>query len=81
MRILLVEDERCISAYVKRGLEEEGQAVEAVFTGCEAPFEVIPKLCSSPVYPTLRSSNRHPEQLKRQELPGVKQFQALMVVK
>lgn len=36
MRILLVEDEHKISAYVKRGLEESGYAVDAVFTGREA---------------------------------------------
>lgn len=36
MRLLLVEDERRISAYVKRGLEEEGYAVDAVYTGQEA---------------------------------------------
>jgi len=36
MRILLVEDERKISAYVKRGLEEQGYAVDAVYTGQEA---------------------------------------------
>jgi DNA-binding response OmpR family regulator len=36
MRVLLVEDERRISAYVKRGLEEEGYAVDAVYTGREA---------------------------------------------
>jgi DNA-binding response OmpR family regulator len=36
MRVLLVEDERKISAYVKRGLEEQGYAVDAAFTGREA---------------------------------------------
>jgi DNA-binding response OmpR family regulator len=36
MRILLVEDERKISAYVKRGLEESGYAVDPVYTGREA---------------------------------------------
>jgi DNA-binding response OmpR family regulator len=36
LRVLLVEDERRISAYVKRGLEEEGHAVDAVYTGGEA---------------------------------------------
>ena len=36
MRILLVEDEHKISTYVKRGLEESGYAVDAVFTGKEA---------------------------------------------
>lgn len=36
MRILLVEDEHKISAYVKRGLEESGHAVDAVYTGKEA---------------------------------------------
>lgn len=36
MRILLVEDERKISAYVRKGLEEAGHAVDAVFTGLEA---------------------------------------------
>ena len=35
MRVLLVEDERKISAYVKRGLEEQGYAVDAVYTGTE----------------------------------------------
>jgi two-component system, OmpR family, copper resistance phosphate regulon response regulator CusR len=36
MRILLVEDERKISAYVRRGLEEAGYAVDVAFTGPEA---------------------------------------------
>lgn len=36
MRVLLVEDERKISAYVRRGLEEVGYAVDAAFTGREA---------------------------------------------
>jgi DNA-binding response OmpR family regulator len=36
MRVLLVEDERRISTYVKRGLMEEGYAVDAVYTGQEA---------------------------------------------
>ena len=36
MRVLLVEDERKISAYVKRGLEEQGYAVDAAYTGREA---------------------------------------------
>ena len=35
MRVLLVEDERKISAYVKRGLEEQGYAVDAVYTGAD----------------------------------------------
>ena len=48
MRVLIVEDERKISAYVKRGLEEQGYAVDAAFTGREAlewaetvPFDLI----------------------------------------
>ena len=36
MRVLLVEDEHKISAYVRRGLEESGYAVDAVFTGKDA---------------------------------------------
>jgi DNA-binding response OmpR family regulator len=36
MRVLLVEDERKISAYVKRGLEEAGYAVDIAYTGREA---------------------------------------------
>src|SRR5258706_4963920 len=36
MRILLVEDEQKISAYVKRGLEESGYAVDATYTGRDA---------------------------------------------
>lgn len=36
MRVLVVEDERKISAYVKRGLEEHGYAVDTAFSGREA---------------------------------------------
>jgi DNA-binding response OmpR family regulator len=36
LRVLIVEDERKISAYVKRGLEEQGYAVDAAYTGIEA---------------------------------------------
>jgi len=36
MRVLLVEDERKISAYVKRGLEEQGYAVDTAYSGQEA---------------------------------------------
>jgi DNA-binding response OmpR family regulator len=36
MRVLVVEDERNISAYIKRGLEEQGYAVDCAFTGREA---------------------------------------------
>jgi DNA-binding response OmpR family regulator len=48
MRVLIVEDERKISAYVKRGLEEQGYVVEVAYTGREAldwidaaPFDLI----------------------------------------
>lgn len=48
MRVLLVEDEHKIAAYVKRGLEESGYAVDAVFTGRDAldwvgaaPYDLI----------------------------------------
>ena len=36
MRVLLVEDERKISAYLRRGLEEAGHAVDQAYTGPEA---------------------------------------------
>jgi two-component system, OmpR family, copper resistance phosphate regulon response regulator CusR len=36
MRVLIVEDERKISAYVKRGLREQGYAADAAFDGGEA---------------------------------------------
>ena len=36
MRVLVVEDERNIAAYIKRGLEEQGYAVETAATGREA---------------------------------------------
>ncbi len=36
MRVLLVEDEHKISAYVKRRLEESGYAVDSVFNGRDA---------------------------------------------
>ena len=48
MHALIVEDERRIAAYVKRGLEEEGYAVDVAYSGREAldwasgvPFDVI----------------------------------------
>ncbi len=48
MRVLIVEDERKISSYVKRGLEEQGYAVDAAYTGTEAldfadaaPYDLI----------------------------------------
>ena len=48
MRILVVEDERKISAYVKRGLDEQGFAVDTAYTGTEAldwaaaaPYDLI----------------------------------------
>lgn len=48
MRVLLVEDEHKISSYVKRGLQESGYAVDAVFTGRDAldwigaaPYDLI----------------------------------------
>ena len=48
MRVLVVEDERKISTYLKRGLEEQGYAVDTAFTGREAldwaeaaPYDMI----------------------------------------
>jgi len=48
MRVLIVEDERKISTYLKRGLEEQGYAVDTAFTGREAldfaeaaPYDII----------------------------------------
>ncbi len=48
MRILIVEDDRKISTYLKRGLEEQGYAVDVAFTGREAlewaavvPFDLM----------------------------------------
>lgn len=48
MRVLVVEDERKISSYLKRGLEEQGYAVDTAFTGREAldyaeaaPYDMI----------------------------------------
>lgn len=36
MRVLVVEDERNIATYVKRGLEEQGYAVDSAYDGREA---------------------------------------------
>jgi DNA-binding response OmpR family regulator len=36
VRVLIVEDERKLAAYVKRGLEEQGYAVDVAYTGREA---------------------------------------------
>lgn len=48
MHVLVVEDERRIATYVKRGLEEQGYAVDVAHTGQEAldwaetvPFDLI----------------------------------------
>jgi len=48
MRVLIVEDERKISAYIKRGLEEQSYAVDVVYSGREAfdwaeaaPYDLI----------------------------------------
>jgi DNA-binding response OmpR family regulator len=48
MHVLVVEDERKIATYVKRGLEEQGYAVDVAYTGREAlhwvatvPFDLI----------------------------------------
>ena len=36
MRVLVVEDEKKVAAFIKRGLEEEGYQVDAVYDGDEA---------------------------------------------
>jgi DNA-binding response OmpR family regulator len=48
MRVLVVEDERKISTYLKRGLEKQGYAVDVAYTGQEAldwvaiaPYDLI----------------------------------------
>ncbi|MCI0486253.1 MAG: response regulator, partial [Blastocatellia bacterium] len=38
MRILVVEDERKMAAFIKRGLEEEGAAVEVALDGEDGLF-------------------------------------------
>jgi DNA-binding response OmpR family regulator len=68
MRVLIVEDERKISAYVKRGLREQGYAADAAFDGREAldlaasaPYDLIildillPEMDGFTVCRTLRS--------------------------
>ncbi|GIW01645.1 response regulator transcription factor [Roseiflexus sp.] len=48
MRVLIVEDERAIAGYIKRGLEEQGYAVDVAYDGREAldwldaaPFDLV----------------------------------------
>ncbi len=48
VRVLIVEDERRIAAYIRRGLAEQGHAVDVAYTGREAldwvkaaPFDLI----------------------------------------
>jgi DNA-binding response OmpR family regulator len=68
MRVLIVEDDRKISTYLQRGLEEQGYAVDAASTGREAlawtdvvPFDLIvldimlPEMDGITVCRTLRS--------------------------
>ena len=38
MRILVVEDEKKIADFIKRGLKEEGYAVDAAYDGAEGQF-------------------------------------------
>ena len=39
MRILLVEDEKLLSGYIAKGLQNSGYAVDAVYDGEEALYE------------------------------------------
>ena len=39
MRILLVEDEKTLSGYIAKGLQNSGYAVDAVYDGEEALYE------------------------------------------
>ena len=72
MRILIVEDEHRIATYVKRGLEEQGYAVDLAFTGREAldwlqvvAFDLIlldillPEVDGLTVCRTLRKKGNH----------------------
>lgn len=72
MRLLLVEDEPKISAYVKRGLEEAGYAVDVVYNGRDAldwantiPYDLIildillPEVDGLTVCRQLRSEKNH----------------------
>src|SRR5438045_9438788 len=36
MRILIVEDERKVASFIKKGLQEEGYAADTVYDGAEA---------------------------------------------
>jgi heavy metal response regulator len=69
MRILVVEDEQKICAYVRRGLEEQGYAVDAAYNGADAldwavaaPYDLIildimlPKMDGLSVCEELRKS-------------------------
>lgn len=69
MRILVVEDEQKISTYVRRGLEEQGYAVDAAYNGADAldwavaaPYDLIildimlPKMDGLSVCEELRKS-------------------------
>jgi DNA-binding response OmpR family regulator len=72
MHVLIVEDEHKIATYIKRGLEEQGYAVDVAFTGREAldwaetvPFDLIvldvllPELDGISVCRTLRKRGLH----------------------
>jgi DNA-binding response OmpR family regulator len=39
MRILLVEDDRSVAAFIQRGLEEEGYAVDVLHDGADAGMQ------------------------------------------
>ena len=41
MRVLVVEDDRSIAAFIQRGLEEHGYAVDVVHDGTEAGVQAV----------------------------------------
>jgi DNA-binding response OmpR family regulator len=43
MRVLVVEDERKVAGFVRRGLEAEGYAVDAVHDGDTALARAVPE--------------------------------------
>ena len=72
MRILVVEDEHKLAGVLKRGLEEEGYAVDVAYDGEEGlalalttPYDLIvldvmlPQLDGLTVCHQLRAQNRH----------------------
>ena len=69
MRILLVEDERRLSGYIAKGLQNSGYAVDAVYDGEAALYEYgVRRCCLTEQRSTTRTHSSMVEQSKFRQI-------------